>query len=368
MAIKQLLAAGCFVVLVVLFDLATCQQGSNSQCQQTFVNNAMKCVQNGSVNYQNLLYLTSNRSRGSAPPEGTEAFKNRACLSRMTIDSCGKMIAATMRNSTMCMSPMEQQQLMLTAASIFGEFDRVCAHPCRYTLTQEIRQCFSYSMKGGNSQINPQTFLDEASRGRGSIIGSTHEQVHDFCLNRQSLLSCIKNKINICPDGQYMMKKMKIDIMSLERAFDLLCQHPNVYLHGLQCFNDPTQEVQVCYREMDNKLTNMQILERQQTLTDQQIYMQECSIRLSLMDCEMGAWRRRQHAPCHPAILGLHTELECRLLPDYCMNLFPSLVQQHCSPMNFHQEQRAQFAGAASTTITLTTLFAMLFVSVFARS
>ncbi|KAK6175585.1 hypothetical protein SNE40_014015 [Patella caerulea] len=349
-------------VVCSLVDIIAGQQAGNSQCQQTFLNNAMKCVQNGSINYNHLTYMTSNGTRGQPPTEGTEAFKARACLSRPTIDACGQMIAATMVNSTMCMNQLEQKQIMLQAASIFGEFDRVCAHPCRYTLMDEFRQCFSYSL---NSGMNSQTFLTDASIGRGGIIGMTREQVYQFCPNRQSLMSCMKNKMNMCPDGVYVLQKMNIDIRALEKGLDLLCAHPNVYLAGLPCFTDPTPEVRVCFQNMDMKITQINMLRQQQQLTDQQNYMQMCNVRLEQMECEMGAWRRRQQAPCDNAILGLRNELECKLLPEHCLSMFPSQVQQHCSPMNFYIQERVHYAGATATTVTVSTLITMIIFAIY---
>ncbi|XP_067659328.1 uncharacterized protein [Haliotis asinina] len=350
-----------FAVAVVLLAMTSQVWGQQNQqatqCQRTFLASAMSCVQNGSINFNHLTYVTSNGTTGQMPPEGIQQFQLRACNLRLQIDQCGQLVSSRLVNSSLCINALDKQQLMLKAKNIFGEYDRVCAHPCRYTLLDELRQCFSYN------NLDPRTFIDGAW-GQGAVIGTNEEQVFKFCNNRQMLMQCIRQKSQMCPDAATVFYRIGMDILSMEKGIETLCQAPRVYLAGIGCFTSPTPEVKMCLQDGNMKMQNMKLL-LQQTMAEQQFKLQTCSVRLQQVDCELGAWARRQHDRCDKAVIGLRNELECKILPSLCMQTHPQLYQRLCNPMNFHLDERERYASAGVVMVTWSTLAILVMAAIF---
>ncbi|XP_041378571.1 uncharacterized protein LOC121390734 [Gigantopelta aegis] len=349
----SLCVLGTFLCVV---SMVTSQQLG---CHRAFMANAMSCVQNATINFQSLTYLTSNGTIGQPPQEGIEQFRMRACNVRARVDQCGEMVTQTLLNSTMCMNQLERQQVMASSKDIFGGYDRICAHPCRWTLKEEIRQCFTYN------NLDPRLFF-ESFWLKNAIIGLISDTVYQFCVNRQQLMQCLRQKAQICQDSQQVFTEMGMELNSMERGINTLCNFQNVYLSGLGCYMNPSPEVQMCQHNSEMKMQTIKSIQYTQ-LTNQQFIMQLCSTRLEGSECVINAHTRRQQERCDQAMVGLRTELDCILLPQLCMQFYPHMFQRMCNPMNYHLEERSHYAAAGSLDFAWSTISALLAVAIVSK-
>ncbi|XP_059145018.1 uncharacterized protein LOC131932169 [Physella acuta] len=348
----KLLALTLVVVLVQL----TSGQLIGSQCQQTWLRSATACAQNSSLNINNLRYLASNGTEGNAPVEGLATFKARACVVRPQVDVCGQAITQRLYNSTLCATQVERQTILSQSQALFGAFYDSCSYPCRATLEKDIRQCYNYV------NLSPSQ-LSDLALARTTAIGENADQVNQFCLNRDSLAQCIRQKALACPDASRVLAEMGIELGAFELGADILCRNKGVYLSGIHCFRNPIPEVRMCFQTLDSNMQALMMVAPQPT-ADQISLIQFCNIRLEHVDCEMGAWARHQYQTCARVVTGMRTELECELIPKQCMQAFPSLYSSLCSKMNFYYDERKPYNSAHLLRMSWqTALFSLVLIA-----
>ncbi|CAG5136301.1 unnamed protein product, partial [Candidula unifasciata] len=285
---------------------------TQTMCQQAWQRSATACAQNASLSFNNLRYFTTNGTEGSAPTEGIAAFKARACVLRPQVDTCGQALTQRLYNSTICVTQVDRQTIVSQSHALFGAFYDSCSHSCRYQLEKEIRQCFNYV------NLSPSQ-LSDIALARTAAIGDTGDQVHQFCLNRDALAQCIRQKALACPDSARVLAELGIELGSFESGTEVLCRNQGVYLSGLQCFRNPVPEVRMCFQSLDSNMQGLLMVAPQPT-ADHLSLLQFCNIRLEHVDCEMRAWARHQYQTCARGVTGMRTELECELIPKQCMN------------------------------------------------
>lgn len=83
-------------------------------------------------------------------------------------------------------------------------------------------------------------------------------------------------------------------------------------------------------------------------------------MRLDDVDCERRAWERKSDADCNPTVLGLRTELECKLLPNDCVWSATSRVSDICRTDNYKRNGRYMYGDAAALATTRTHLLLSL--------
>ncbi|KAH9514195.1 hypothetical protein Btru_030507 [Bulinus truncatus] len=336
--------------LAGLVALTGGQMIGGNNCQQTWLRSATACVQNSSININNLRYIASNGTEGQSPMEGIATFKARACVVRPQIDVCGQAITQRLYNSTLCVTQVERQTILSQSQALFGAFYDSCSFPCRFTLEKDIRQCYNYV------NLSPSQ-LSDLALARTTAIGDNADQVHQFCLNRDSLAQCIRQKALACPDSARVLAELGIELGSFELGADILCRNKGVYLSGLHCFRNPIPEVRMCFQTWDSNLQALMMVAPQPT-ADQISLLQYCNFRLEHVNCEMQAWARHQYQTCSRTVTGMRTELECELIPKQCMNAFPNLYGSLCSKMNFYYEDRRPYNAGHS--VVPSCLFALM--------
>ncbi|GFN76978.1 extracellular matrix protein fras1 [Plakobranchus ocellatus] len=90
--------------------------------------------------------------------------------------------------------------------------------PCRYTLEREIRQCYNYV------NLSP-TQLSDLALARTAAIGENPDQIYQFCLNRDALAQCIRQKALACPDSARVLAELGIQLGAFERGAEVLCRN-----------------------------------------------------------------------------------------------------------------------------------------------
>ncbi|KAL8587358.1 hypothetical protein ACOMHN_045605 [Nucella lapillus] len=347
------------VVLASVAAMVAGQGGSQSQCQLRFLQRATACMQNASLNIQSVQYLASNGTSGQPPAENLQNYRQRVCAVKSQLEICGQSVTQRLVNSSLCLNPVDRQSILSSFQTTFGGLDTNCAQPCRYTLMDELRQCYSF--------VNLQpTMISDLTLVKQAVIGQNHDQVYRFCMNRQALTQCMQQKVLQCPDSPRVLAQYDFDIRSFERGLDTLCDNIGVYLHGIKCFKNPIPEVRMCYQTLDRKMQNLRLVSPLPT-ADEISLSQFCSIRLEQINCEMGAWARHQYQTCERVFTGLRNEVSCKVLPERCRMAFPQLVNNLCNPRNFFPDERYRYNGAGRLDLSLFFLAFMVIVSVTVR-
>ncbi|KAK7497928.1 hypothetical protein BaRGS_00010799 [Batillaria attramentaria] len=360
---------GCVVLsAATLVAMVMSQAQQQTQCTLRFQQSATACVQNASLNIANVQYLASNGTSGQPPSENLQSYKQRVCTVKPQLDVCGQAVTQRVINSTLCPNPAERQSILSQYQTTFGGLDSNCAQrecPCRYRLMDELRQCYSFvNLQDRRSNRNMQPpLVSDIALIRSTLIGQNWDEVYNFCMNRQSLIQCMQQKVLVCPDAPRVLAQYDLDITAFERGIDLLCDNIGVYLAGIHCFRDPIPQVRMCFQTYERKVQNLKMIAPQPT-ADQISLAQFCNIRLEQIDCEMGAWAQHQYQTCERVVTGMRNELECKLLPDRCMAAFPQLVTNLCNPLNYFADERPRYngAGKGELSVLLTTLVFVLSV------
>ncbi|XP_071089214.1 uncharacterized protein [Haliotis cracherodii] len=353
--------SGCIAMVLVSMATAQSQQGM-TPCQNNFVQNLNTCVQNSQMVFNNFLYLLTNGTNGQAP-DSPDTFRQDACSKQEALLLCGVEFMRTLINSTMCAPSQTQQDqrplIDRQFRSLFGSLDAMCAHPCRRTLTEDLRQCYV------DANLDPTLFLSNSTMGRGAIIGTTADQADIFCKNKDSLVTCMKQKRDDCPESPMILRAIGLDIESMDKGVGVLCAHPDVYLNGIDCFAEPTDAVVSCQQTMNQKTMELMMTAEQQNLKEDQFFNRFCDVRLEHVSCDLEAWSKKNHKSCADAVIGLRTELECGLLPDNCGATHKQTIDQVCHHENFKKDMRP-FNSA--TTFSIGTMSCFMLRSVLTYS
>ncbi|GFO05790.1 hypothetical protein PoB_003229500 [Plakobranchus ocellatus] len=263
------------------------------------------------------------------------------------IGACTFQNVARIINSTACVgtsAATNQQDVIRTQLNtIFGTYDSKCMHPCRNTLATELRDCYT------ESGLDPKLFLSNSSNG--AVVGSNDEQISMFCGAKGALISCMQRRVDACPEAPQILRAIDLDIPSFEKGVSVLCQHPKVYLHGLACFADTTNEVDRCQQREAQSLIQLDLQAREGNWTEERFFEAFCQIAIDQVECDLKAWGNKNHEACVDAVIGLRRELECELVAPQCnVNTQQINELEHtCHPEKFMKNEREDFGkGSAS--------------------
>ncbi|BFZ23743.1 hypothetical protein BsWGS_26782 [Bradybaena similaris] len=344
-----LLVAAAVAVLLAASSHQQAQQ--SNKCMEDFSNAFSKCVQSagGGVTIENVLwFVTNGTSSRSQAPANPDSFKTQVCGVQQQIGACTFQSMGAIINSTACVgtsaSTNQQAAVSNQLTTIFGTFDIKCMHPCRTSLPNDLRSCYS------ENKLDPSLFLSNSSNG--AVIGSTQDQVTVFCGAKDALIKCLQSKVNACPEAPQILRSIDLDIPSLQKGVTVLCNHPDVYLHGLKCFNETTPDIERCKQKDMQSMMQLDSQARAGNWSEQKFNQEMCQFSLAQIECDNGAWRKKKHEACTDAVIGLRLELECELIPDQC-SVEPkqiSQVEHVCHPGKFDIKSRNEFAKGAQTS------------------
>ncbi|XP_071089212.1 uncharacterized protein [Haliotis cracherodii] len=335
---------------MVMVSTVTAQQQGMTPCQTSFLQSINTCFQNSQLLFDNFVWLFTNGTNGQAP-DNADTMKTNACAKQEPLVQCGVEFMRTLINSTSCAATQTQQDqrplIDRQFRSLFGSLDEMCAHPCRRTLTEDLRQCYV------DANLDPTLFLSNSTMGRGAIIGTTADQADTYCKNKDSLVTCMKQKRDDCPESPMILRAIGLDIESMDKGVGVLCAHPDVYLNGIDCFAEPTDAVVSCQQTMNKKTMELMMTAQQEKLSEDDFFNRFCDVRLEHISCDLEAWIKKNNKSCSKAVIGLRTELECGLLPDNCGATHKQTIDEVCHPGNFETDLRPSGASSASATLTV---------------
>ncbi|GFR70183.1 hypothetical protein ElyMa_000321900 [Elysia marginata] len=324
-----------------------------NKCIEDFSNALIKCVTDTGLTRGNFLwFVTNGTSSKSEQPTDPDSYKPKICELQQRIGACTFQSVATIINSTACVgtsAATNQQDVIRTQLNkIFGTYDAKCMHPCRNTLATELRNCYT------ESGLDPKLFLSNSSNG--AVVGSNDEQIAMFCGAKGALVSCMQRRVDACPEAPQILRAIDLDIPSFEKGVSVLCKHPKVYLHGLACFADSTNEVDRCQQKEAQSLIQLDLQAREGNWSESKFFEAFCEIAIEQVECDLKAWGNKNHEACVEAVIGLRRELECELVAPQC-NVNPKQISEldhTCHPEKFMKTKRENFSKDSSSASTVT--------------
>ncbi|ESO91139.1 hypothetical protein LOTGIDRAFT_228701 [Lottia gigantea] len=317
-----------YIILAIstyVLSTVTAQQQppqEQSQCKTNFKNGFFTCISNFSLDPNEFISLINNQTRAGTPI-GTDAVKDKACPIEKEFFQCGSEFMTKLQKSGVCDANSqaggtpgeEYKAVLMQFLSLMGQFDFICAHPCRKDVLVNLRKCYT------TAELDPNLFLSNATAGRGAVIGTKKEDVDQYCLHKDQLLSCMKDERDTCPDAPELLRGINLDIEAMEKGVGILCKHPKVYLSGLQCFANTTKGVEDCAEDQRVEMVNLMYKAANTSMEEAEYYKEFCRIRAKHVGCDLNQWRQKVHPMCNKGVIGLRTEMECGLLPEECKKL-----------------------------------------------
>ncbi|XP_067659123.1 uncharacterized protein [Haliotis asinina] len=340
------------IALATVSVLSLVGAQSQQQCQTVFLTQFYQCIQNVTLNPQHILYFTRNGTVGTQPSDMT-VFHDQACSQHMNIFNCSLRVRDTLLNNSAC--PLaEKSSISNFFGSIFQPYDLICAHPCRFSLVDKLRGCYS------QSKLEPDLFMPNNSRPGGNMLGETLMEVDAFCKMRNPLVQCMKKEQRVCPESPIVMRNIGLDLNSLDITVNVLCQHPKVYLDSLECFSTPTRDVQRCIQSQNQKVVELGVTAERQQMSQQEFLVNFCRIRLDHVQCDLDAWKMHKLDTCNPAVIGMKTELDCKLMPEECRDALGDRYQRVCADDKFNTQHRDNYGNGAGRCTTTSIVYIVL--------
>ncbi|XP_046338345.2 uncharacterized protein LOC124119755 [Haliotis rufescens] len=340
------------IVIAAVSALNLVVAQSQQQCQTVFLTQFYQCIQNVTLNPQHLLYFTRNGTVGTQPPD-MAVFQDQACGHQTNIFNCSLRVRDTLLNNSAC--PLaEKSSITNFFGSIFQPYDILCAHPCRFSLVDKLRGCYS------ESDLDADLFMPNNSRPGGNMMGDTLVEVDAFCKMRNPLVQCMKREQRVCPESPIVMRNIGLDLDSLDKTVNVLCLHPKVYLDSLECFSSPTRDVQMCMQSQNQKVVELGLTAEQQKMPQNEFLVNFCRIRLEHVKCDLDAWRKHTLDTCNPAVIGMKTELDCKLMPAECKTALGDQYQMVCADDKFNTQHRDNYGNGTTRCTTSSILYIVL--------
>ncbi|KAK7093493.1 hypothetical protein V1264_007235 [Littorina saxatilis] len=326
--------AGAMTVLLMTPNYVTSQP---DQCTLAAQNVMKTCSEGASISMGNFLwFVTNGTSTNGVAPSDPATFKDQICAVEPQVTGCifnqlGQLF------KTMCSG---SPQTLAAVQNFLFTYDNKCAHPCRATLIDSLRQCYV------SSGLSADLFL--SNRTAGHVIGSTDSEVTMFCNKRATLLGCMKPIHDSCPEALPILSTADFHLPSYEKGVTILCNHPMVYLKGLECFDEPTPLVEACVQKSQQAFLQTQIDAQAKNFSQEQFVSATCKVTIDQTDCDLKAWLKKNHEACNKAVVGLRREMECSLLPPNCTTLQKPLFDTACHEDTFNKGDRDNFQNGGS--------------------
>ncbi|XP_059145019.1 uncharacterized protein LOC131932170 [Physella acuta] len=352
-------------------ELTTDQPSTNDSaparmdCQQKLLERAYSCVTKHDVDFNHFLLMAvsslSSEANVTKPAiiEGVNMseFKEKVCNARPDIMQCTFKAAKSLINTKACANSahpeaVASQDLMINdqrylikeqMEAILGQYDIFCAQPCRISLLDDMRECYR------KYDLDPAIFLP--TKSSGPVIGSDSWEVDTFCKNKDQLVQCMKQKRDACPQSKLVLTAIGLDLDTMEKGFDVLCQDKEVYLKGLECFESHTDEVGICHSVKHRGVIRTSQKARELKWTSEKYFEEVCGVLVHHMECDLKAWAAKKHEKCNPQIIGLKRKLHCSLVHSQCTKSHGEVINDICNPPI--QEMLYSHAGKQQTTHVL---------------
>ncbi|KAK7093495.1 hypothetical protein V1264_007236 [Littorina saxatilis] len=314
--------------LSVVAFLAAILHGSTvsppgGECEGQFMQGLFTCFTDHNVPFNTFLWVVSNGTGGISPDNET-VFKEQMCGIEDEVVQCVLGSLHALVDTPHCHDADGMERLLtVQIRAIFEEYDAYCAHACRHTLEDDMKQCYS------DSGLDPTLFMP--STKDGAILGTTESSVADFCNNTDALVDCMRTKRDACPEAPYVLKRLGLDLDIFSRGLQILCREQDVYLSSLECFEAQTRQVEKCLE--DNRLTLMRLLSRTKTENvSQDSFINEfCLARVQYIRCDLSSWAAKPHEACDTPALALKRDLHCSQIPQACSQTLAGPIDKVCT-------------------------------------
>ncbi|BFZ23398.1 hypothetical protein BsWGS_26437 [Bradybaena similaris] len=260
----------------------------------------------------------------------TSVSKEKICGPRQEIMGCIVKSAKSILQGSTCGgvredAPVNDQRFLLKEQleAIIGEYDVFCAHPCRISLLDDMRVCYS------KNQLDPQLFM--SSDASGPVIGATTSEVEAFCENSPAVFTCLRQSRDDCQESQVVLSSIGLDLERMDQGVQVLCANREAYMQSLGCFDSHTKEVEYCQSIKYRTILAMAVKARTNGWTEQQYYQEVCGIILRHIQCDLDAWKAKADEDCTENTLVLKRKLHCTLIPEQCQTSHNETVAEVCT-------------------------------------
>ncbi|XP_059165723.1 uncharacterized protein LOC131948200 [Physella acuta] len=360
------LSAKVIVFVLAAFVITPCVPQTPAtipKCVEDFTNALAECAKASGISTGNFAYFVTNgTSSKSEAPANQETFKTQICGVEQQIYACVMQKLVPIVNTTSCIgtsaSTSHVETIRREVTNIFTTYDVKCMHPCRNTLLNDMRQCYTAN------DVDGKLFMSNTTNG--AVIGSTEEQANKFCSVKDKLMDCLKSKAEACPESAAILRTVDIDLPAFTNGVKILCANTKVYVTGLSCFAETTSDVDICKQKQQQALIQLAMQAQNGNWTQDRYYTMYCELSYTNIACDVAAWARKNHESCTASVIGLRRELECDLLPQQCKSN-TKLVEGEDSPCSSSKRSAAFTRNTsqrvwASTAIMSAVLVALLIV------
>ncbi|KAL4221172.1 hypothetical protein ACF0H5_019436 [Mactra antiquata] len=264
--------------------------GTNTggQCTSSGRDTIARCIQtNGGLTMQDLISVLSEGSQGGPLPRNSAQISSAVCRSQGTIIGCIFSGVSGLRSSTQCTTNnQEYVRLEQETVGIVSGIQQMCGKgplpapdACHRNLHTNLRQCYS---KVG---LDPELFTPNSttvfrasgpSEFIGAIIGEDAKTAGKFCRVKGKLFECMKQVIEKCSGAMEILALSGYEQEALQKGIDVLCHDVGVYVDGLRCFQNPSQQVQGCYNTLVSRLTELSAEQLRQSMPMNTFYNKYC--------------------------------------------------------------------------------------------
>ncbi|CAG5136555.1 unnamed protein product, partial [Candidula unifasciata] len=315
------------------------------ECQQVLMKEVYTCVSGQGIDFNAFLEMVSGgkdtqngtNPAAASPPATTASTtgeanlsKEKICSPRQEIMACIVKAAQSIFKDSPCVAVKEDatlndQHFLLKEQleAIIGQYDVFCAHPCRISLLDDMRACYS------KNDLDPQLFMTADSSG--PVIGATAYEVEEFCQHSESLYTCLRQSRDDCQESHVVLSSIGLDLDLMNKGVQVLCADKPAYLQSLGCFDSHTKEVEHCQSIKYRTILAMVIKARTQSWTEEQYYQEVCGVILSHIQCDLTAWEAKGDEDCTETTLNLKRKLHCTLIPKQCQTSHNATVAEVCT-------------------------------------
>ncbi|XP_052820402.1 uncharacterized protein LOC128246250 [Mya arenaria] len=338
-----------------------------ASCAQMGRDAVTRCFQsNGGYQMQHVVAVLSNGTQGPIP-RNVQQVKTGLCSLQGTIIACIFSAISNLRNTQTCPAVPEYIRLEQEAIELVSRLQQMCGNGplpapdmCHRSLFNNLKSCYTSAGLDG-SLFSPNATAVSRTLGPsqiiGSIIGKDTKSADKFCRVKQQLYTCLNQKIERCPGASEILALSGYDVEAIRNGIDVVCHDVGIYLDGVKCFNNKTQEAAQCYNTMIQKVADLSAEQARINMPPGQYNSRYCQLRVQHMECDLSAW----DSQCEKSVVGLKHEFECNLLPSSCKNdgMVQRRLQQTCAIARFQRQLRSgssrsfKIASVAMTILSL---------------
>ncbi|KAK6965483.1 hypothetical protein BgiMline_029506 [Biomphalaria glabrata] len=315
-------------------------------CEQRLLEEAYVCVSKHDIDFNHFLLMAVSTLKEGAnvtQPDIIEGvnmtkFRGNVCRAQKEIMQCIFQAAQALMVTPACFSgtktlsgKLSREQPRLNdqrylikeqMEAILGQYDTFCAQPCRLTLLEDMRSCYK--------KFGLDTSLFLPTKASGPVIGSDSWEVDTFCKNRQELTACLKSTRDQCPESDKVLSALALDLDTTAKGFDVLCSNTDVYLKGLQCFENHPHQVGVCHSVKYRGVLKTAQKATELKWSSEKYFQEVCGVIVKHIECDLEAWAQYKDDKCDMSIVNFKRKLHCSHVHKQCQKTHGDTIYSIC--------------------------------------